>query len=58
MAFDPDQLARAAYEAYRDAVHWVAYNGEPIPLWEEQDEIRKAGWRAAAERIHRHIVDL
>lgn len=39
---------RVAYDAYGDAVEWRAVSGDRMPRWDEQDELRRAAWEAAA----------
>jgi hypothetical protein len=43
-------LGRRAYEAYCDAVGGVAFNGDQLPTWDEQQDRNPTiahGWRCA-----------
>ncbi len=44
-------LARAAYEAYGDAVGWRNYIGIPMPPWDQLTETVQKGWRAAVTAV-------
>jgi len=51
-----DDVAKAMYTAYNEAVGGVAWNGDPLPDWDEfaADEKKQKqvnGWRAAARCI-------
>lgn len=41
-------LARATFEAYRDAVGGVNFAGAPIPDWDDLGDTVQKGWIAAA----------
>ena len=52
---DVKAIAGALYETYCEAVGGVAFNGDPLPKWEEfsADESKKKqsdGWIAVAKR--------
>lgn len=40
-----------AFNAYREAVNKITFDGKPIPLWIDIGERQKIGWRAAAEAV-------
>lgn len=49
-----DNVARQLYEVYCRAVGGIAFNGDPLPSWEEfskdASKLKQAnGWRAVAE---------
>ena len=44
-----DALPRQAWNAYREAVGGLAYDGKPLPDWEQLGERQRIGWRVAAE---------
>lgn len=44
-------LGREAYTAYAMSVGGKAYDGRPLPTWEELSEQRRNGWAAAAQRV-------
>ncbi len=54
-------MGQVAFEAYREAVGGVAYDGKPIPGWWELSGDTKTvqdGWEAAALAvIHQHMMD-
>ena len=50
-----EELAAELYEAYSAAVGGVAFNGEPLPDWEEfcaehRKQKQEDAWRAVARR--------
>jgi hypothetical protein len=47
---------QVAFEAYRNAVNQITYDGKPIPEWEALGERQRIGWRAAAEEIIRKTL--
>lgn len=49
--FDIDELARAAFAAYGEAVGGRNHQGLPIPAWEDLGEEIQAAWRAAAQAV-------
>lgn len=51
-----DSLGRTAFEAYRDNVQGVTYNGRPIPPWDEiAPETREAWTWSAMATIAHHV---
>jgi hypothetical protein len=44
-------LARVGYEAYGAKADWKAWDGKPMPQWEELRPDIKEKWEAAAEAI-------
>lgn len=53
---DKESAARAAYTAYCEAVGGVAFNGDPLPTWEEFSQDPKKdkqaqGWRTAVAAL-------
>lgn len=44
-------LRQIAFEAYKEAVQGVAYDGTPIPEWQDLKPTIQAAWQAAAEEI-------
>lgn len=52
-----DYIAGQIYEAYCQSVGGVAFNGDPLPKWEDfaadpQKQKQVQGWIAAATRAH------
>lgn len=43
-----------AFEAYREAVEGVAYDGTPIPQWHELKRPIQLAWEAAAYAVRTH----
>lgn len=50
-ALEPDDLGRVGYIAYGNCRGWTAYNGEPMPEWEELSGAIQQGWAEAAVAI-------
>ena len=48
MSFD---LAKVGYEAYGEHAEWKAYDGKPMPRWEELPEHIRIEWAVAARAI-------
>lgn len=51
-------LGQVAFEAYREAVQGVAYDGSGIPPWDSLDGDRakaQGGWEAAAQAVREHV---
>lgn len=46
-----EALARTGYEAYGAHADWKAYNGQPMPRWDELRPDIKEKWGVAAEAI-------
>lgn len=46
-----EQEGQDAWRAYAAEVGGTAYNGEPLPTWEQLGERQRNGWRAAAKAI-------
>lgn len=42
---------RTAYTAYRDEVGGIAYDGGPIPAWEDLPDRARRGWLAAGGAV-------
>lgn len=51
MTPETEHLARTAYGAYGAARGWVTFNGDPMPVWEEQEPDLQEAWRAAATAV-------
>ena len=51
------ELARLAYEAYAEAADWKAYNGTPIPAWDDlpagsgEAPGTREKWQVAVQRV-------
>lgn len=43
---------KVAYERYAQHREWKAFNGNPIPKWEEVQPDIKAAWEEAAKAVH------
>lgn len=52
MAID---IGRIAFQAYRDQVGCITYDGKVIPPWEEVGKKVQDGWRAAAVAVLQYI---
>lgn len=46
-----EDLARAAYEAYKAEARGVNHQGLPLPAWEQLGDRVQASWRAAVQVI-------
>lgn len=49
-----ETLGRMAFEAYREAVGGLTFDGKPIPGWDDLHGDRakvQAGWEAAADKV-------
>lgn len=44
-------LGRVAFNAYREAVEGVTYDGQIIPQWDNLTDEVRAGWEAAADAV-------
>lgn len=53
-----DQLAQAAFTAYRVHAGSQTLDGQPLPLWEELSYIRQACWVEAARAVVAEIKHL
>jgi len=56
-----NKLAKLAYDTYCEAVGGVAFNGDPLPSWEDfsKDENKQKqveAWRTVAERVYPTIA--
>lgn len=47
----PLELAQTGYEAYGGKANWTAYNGAPMPQWDDLPEDIKDKWRVATLAI-------
>jgi hypothetical protein len=47
---------RTAYTAYRDAVGGRAYDGQPIPGWDDLPDKVRTGWTAAGARVRASVL--
>lgn len=47
----PEQLARAAYQAYGEATGGRNYRGEPMPAWEDLGDTIRGAWAAATTAV-------
>lgn len=45
------ELAQVAYQGYGSSVDFKAYNGEPMPAWDELPDRIKRGWRGAVVEL-------
>lgn len=56
---DLTALAESAYNAYGDHARWTAYDGGPMPPWENLSHSIKGHWEAVAielsGRVARHV---
>ncbi len=50
-------LGQIAFEAYKAHRQGIAYDGKPIPAWEEINAGVRSGWEAAARAVHNHVAD-
>jgi len=50
------QLAQIGYEAYGAEADWKAYNGEPMPQWDELPQHIQTKWRAATAAITKALT--
>jgi hypothetical protein len=48
---DREAVARVGYEAYGAHADWKAYDGRPMPRWDELRPDIKEKWGVAAEAI-------
>jgi len=44
------------YEAYCKSCGGKAFNGDPLPTWEDLPDVIKRHWRAAAETIRVYVI--
>lgn len=44
-------LSQIAFEAYTNEKGGIAYDGTPIPAWENLSKEVKSGWRAAVQAV-------
>jgi hypothetical protein len=54
MANDEPELGAICYNAYCEAVGWVAFNGDRLPTWEELPDRRgdlQEAWQRAAKAV-------
>ena len=47
----PEELGRIGYEAYGAHADWKAYDGKPMPKWDELRLDIKEKWAVAAKAI-------
>lgn len=50
-----EKLGEAAYNAYCAARGWKSVRGEPLPHWQQQDDMLRAAWCAAADAVAQEI---
>ncbi len=48
---------RTAYTAYRDAVGGLAYDGQPIPGWDDLPDKVRAGWETAGGAVRASVLE-
>lgn len=46
-----EALAQVGYEAYGKHADWKAYDGKPMPQWNELPEHIREKWKVATEAI-------
>lgn len=50
------ELAKIGYEAYGDEAAWKAYNGEPMPQWDELPQHIRTRWIVATGAIAKSLA--
>jgi len=50
-------LGQIAFEAYKEHRQGIAYDGNPIPRWEEINAGVRSGWEAAAVAVAKQVND-
>lgn len=50
-------LGQIAFEAYKEHRQGIAYDGTPLPLWEEINAGVRSGWEAAAAAVAKQASD-
>lgn len=45
------ELGHIGYDAYGDVADWKAWNGKPMPKWDELPEDIRVKWTASAVAI-------
>ena len=48
-------LAKAGYEAYGEEAEWKAYNGSPMPTWDELRPDIHRKWKVATAAVVSHV---
>lgn len=51
------QLAKIAFEAYKESAKGVNFAGQPIPEWKEMPDAIRKHWFAAAEAQRQAMLD-
>ena len=50
-------LAKVGYDAYGAKAEWKAYNGQPMPQWDELPQHIRDKWRSAAKAMKLYVDD-
>jgi hypothetical protein len=50
-------LGQIAFEAYKAHRQGIAYDGNPLPAWEEINAGVRSGWEAAAGAVAKQVKD-
>lgn len=56
--FNPDELARIAYEAYGKTTDFKNYQGLPMPTYDDLTNKIKAAWEAAVTAVAMNVLDI
>lgn len=51
MESNPGALAQLAYTAYGDHAEWKAWNGLPMPKWDDLTTVVRDHWQAATQAL-------
>ncbi|OPZ37796.1 MAG: hypothetical protein BWY99_01800 [Synergistetes bacterium ADurb.BinA166] len=51
-----NKLAQDGYEAYGAAAEWKAWDGKPMPTWDELRPDIVMKWEAAARAMAAHVI--
>lgn len=51
-------LGQIAFEAYKEHRQGLAYDGTPLPLWEEINAGVRSGWEAAGFAVMKQVSDV
>lgn len=55
---DTRTLGQVGFEAYGETANWTAYDGKPMPRWDENLRADiKEKWEAAALAIQARVMD-
>jgi hypothetical protein len=51
------ELAKIGFDAYGEEAEWKAYNGDPMPRWDELPEHVRTKWTVAAGAIAKALTE-